>query len=120
MEDDELGPRSAGEGLREPWPNRWCSRAGTSCRIGIAQWQERRSLAALPYGGRDERTCKWRGALWDNQGEQHGRRCRRSQGGQARRTAGELDSRTELTGEQQDQREHNSQPIQIGQLSVSG
>ena len=120
MEDDESGPRSAGEGLREPWPNRWCTRAGTSCRIGIAQWQERRSLTALPYGGRDERICNRRGALWDNQVEQQGRRRRGCQRRQTGRTAGELDGRTELTGEQQDQREHNSQPIQMGQFPVSG
>lgn len=79
---------------------------GASRRIGIAQWQERRALTALPYGGCAERTCNWRGAPWDNQGEQQGRHCRRSEGGQARGTAGELDSSTELTGEQQDQREH--------------
>lgn len=75
---------------------------GASHRIGIAQWQERRSLAALPYGGRDERTRNQRGALWDNQGEQQGRRSRRSrrcQGRQSGRTAGELDDRSDVTGE---------------------
>lgn len=72
---------------------------GASHRIGIAQWQERRSLAALPYGGRDERTRNQRGALWDNQGEQQGRRSRRCQGRQSGRTAGELDDRSDVTGE---------------------
>jgi hypothetical protein len=72
---------------------------GASRRIGIAQWQERRSLAALPYGGGDERTRNRRGALWDNQGEQQGRRSRRCQGRQSGRTSGELDDRSDVTGE---------------------
>jgi hypothetical protein len=71
---------------------------GASRRIRIAQWKERRSLAALPYGGRDERTCNRQGALWDNQGEQQGRRRHRCQDRQTGRTAGELDGRSELTG----------------------